>query len=124
MPHIQHITTAKEAWDALADLFIGNERMQSNRLEEVCNEAKGFHIFDGEEQDDMYRQFKALATTFRDLGAYDMDHYWIKRKYIKALLPYEEAKLTNIKGRYKFNEMSSNDVMQEVTTLKVAKKTT
>src|SRR3954465_9118629 len=33
MPHIQHLSTAKEAWDALTELFIGNESMRRNRYD-------------------------------------------------------------------------------------------
>ena len=33
MPHIQHLTTAKEAWKALSDEFVGNESMKRNRFE-------------------------------------------------------------------------------------------
>ena len=49
MPHIEDITTAKEAWDALADTFIGSASMRHNRFEEVSNEAEGFLMEDGED---------------------------------------------------------------------------
>ena len=54
MPHIQHFTTAKEAWDALSDLFVGNESMKRNRYDVLSNQAEGFFVMEGEDHEDMY----------------------------------------------------------------------
>jgi hypothetical protein len=32
MPHIEHLTTAKDAWNTLGDVFIGNASMRHNKL--------------------------------------------------------------------------------------------
>ena len=122
MPHIEQLTTAKEAWNTLSEVFIGNESMRSNRFEEISNEAEGFYMEEGESHEDMYRRLKALATTFRDLGAYYVDDAWVKRKYINALMPFEPSDLKNLKGRHNFLQMSSNDVMQEMAAFKVSTK--
>ena len=42
----EDITTAKEAWDALTDTFIGNAIMRHNKFEEVINEAEVFLMED------------------------------------------------------------------------------
>ena len=47
---------------------------------------------------------------------------WIKRKYVNALLPFEPIELKSIQGRHNYNEMTSNEVMQEVQASKVATK--
>ena len=93
--------------------------MRSNRYDEVSNEAEGFFMDEGESHEDMYRRLKALATTFKNLGASHVDDAWVQRKYIKALMPFEPIDLKNIKGRHNFHQMTSSDVMQEMTAFKV-----
>jgi hypothetical protein len=122
MPHIEHLTTAKDAWNTLGDVFIGNASMRHNKFEEVSNDAEGFLMEEGEDHEDMYRHLKALATTFRDFGAHHVDDAWVKRKYVKALMPFEPADLKTLKGRHNYHEMSSNDVMQEMSAFKVEMK--
>ena len=91
MPHIEHFNTAKEAWDALTDLFIGNESMRRNRYDALSNEVEGFYMLDGEDNEDMYRSLKSIATTFRKHGATHIDDAWIKRKYVSALMPRQRT---------------------------------
>ena len=69
MPHIEHFNTAKEAWDALTDLFVGNETMRRYRYDALSKEAEGFYMLDGEDHEDMYRRLKSIATTFTKHGA-------------------------------------------------------
>ena len=69
LAHIQHLSTAKEAWDTLTDTFIGNESMRRNRFEALSNQAEGFFMQEGEDHEDMYRSLKTIATTFKHLGA-------------------------------------------------------
>jgi hypothetical protein len=47
-PHVRNITSAKEAWDALTNLFIGNESIQESKFNEASNEADNFAMLDGE----------------------------------------------------------------------------
>ena len=96
MPHIEHLNTAKEAWDALTDLFVGNESMIRNRYDALSNEAEGFYMLDGENHEDMYRRLKGIATTFRKHGATHIDDAWIKRKYVSALMPFEPTDLKSL----------------------------
>ena len=122
LPHIEDLTTAKEAWDTLAEVFVGNASMRSNRYDGVSNEAEGFLMDENESHEDMYRRLKALATTFKNLGASHVDDAWVKRKYMKALMSFEPIDLKNIKGRHNFHEMTSSDVMQEMAAFKVDSK--
>jgi hypothetical protein len=39
---------------------------------------------DGEDHLEMYRRLKAIATTFKNLGAHHIDDEWIKMKYVLA----------------------------------------
>jgi hypothetical protein len=45
---VRNITSAKEAWDALTNLFIGNESIQKSKFDEASNEADKFAMLDGE----------------------------------------------------------------------------
>ena len=122
MPHIQHLNTAKECWDTLTDIFVGNESMRRNRYDALSNQAEGFYMLDGEDHEDMYRRLKAIATTFRDHGAAHVDDAWIKRKYVSALMPFEPTDLKSLQGRHNYHLMTSNEVMQEMAAFKVATK--
>ncbi|KAM0916349.1 hypothetical protein ACQ4PT_010232 [Festuca glaucescens] len=121
-PYIEKATTAKTAWDILSEVFLGSSSMRQNKFEEVSNQAEGFYMEDGENHRVMYRRLKALAITFRDLGATHVDDNWIKRKYINALLPFEPVDLRILKNKHNFEQMTSNDVMQEMDAFKVESK--
>ena len=112
LPHIQRLNTAKECWDTLTDIFIGNESMRRNIYDALSNQAEGFYMLDGEDHEDMYRRLKAVATTFRDLGASHVDDAWIKRKYVSALMPFEPTDLKSLQGRHNYHLMTSNEVMK------------
>src|SRR4051812_37711776 len=58
----------------------------------------------------------------RDLGAHYVDDKFMKRKFIQALLPFEEQKVNSIKGRTNFHLMTSQEVLSEVIIMTIAKK--
>jgi hypothetical protein len=122
MPHIEDIFTAKEAWEVLADTFIGNKNMKCNKFDEVSNEADGFLMEDGEDHKDMYRRLKALAKRFKKLGAEHADDAWVKRKYIQSLMDLEANNLKIIKNKHNYHSMTSNEVMQEIEASTVGTK--
>jgi hypothetical protein len=122
MSHIRTCSTAKEAWDYLTNLFVGNASIQGSRLEEKTNESDGFAMLDEEDAEEMYRRLKALCVAMKDLGAYYVDDNWVKRKFVQALLPFEESKLNSIKGRSNYFTMTSGEVLSEVIAMKIAKK--
>jgi hypothetical protein len=77
--HIQSLKTAKEAWDELDKLFLGNGSIQCSRFCEVM--ANDFVMIEGESPEEMYRRLIALAMQMRDLGATFVDDLWIKKKF-------------------------------------------
>src|SRR3954465_4039650 len=121
-PHIEHLNTTKEAWDALTVLFVGNEKMRRNRYDALSNEAEGFYMKEGEDHEDMYQRLKTTATTFRNVSASHVYDAWIKRKYVSALMPFEPTDLKSLQGRHNYHLMTSNEVMQEMSAFKVAAK--
>ncbi|KAK1607395.1 hypothetical protein QYE76_031068 [Lolium multiflorum] len=54
--HIRSLKTAKEAWDKLDKLFLGNASIQSSRFDEVNNMADNFVMIEGETPEEMYRR--------------------------------------------------------------------
>jgi hypothetical protein len=78
-------------------------------------------MLDGENHEDMYRRLKTIATNFSSLGA-NHDDVWIKRKYVSALMPFEPTELKSFLGRYNYQLMSSNKVMQEMASFQVVAK--
>jgi hypothetical protein len=59
---VRNITSAKEAWDALTNLFIGNESIQESKFDEASNEADNFAMFDGESLEELHRRLSALQV--------------------------------------------------------------
>jgi hypothetical protein len=55
---VRSITSAKEAWDALTDLFIGNASIQESKFDEAHNEVENFAMLDGEDPQELSRLFK------------------------------------------------------------------
>jgi hypothetical protein len=45
---VRNISSAKDDWDALTNLFIGNESIQESKYDEAHNEADNFAMLDGE----------------------------------------------------------------------------
>ncbi|KAK1693890.1 hypothetical protein QYE76_010587 [Lolium multiflorum] len=120
--HIRSLKTAKEAWNKLDKLFLGNESIQCSRFDKVNNMADNFVMNEGESPEEMYRRLIALAMQMQDLGATFVDDPWIKRKFYNALLPYEEVKLTTICQNASFRAMTSDEVLSEVIALDISKK--
>jgi hypothetical protein len=96
--------------------------MRRNKFEEVRNQAEGFLMEEGEDHQDMYRLLKALAITFINLGVSHTDDDWVKRKYIKAIMPFEVADLKTLKNKHNYDVMTSNEFMQEMDSFKVESK--
>jgi hypothetical protein len=53
---VRSISFAKEAWDALADLFIGYASIQESKFDEANNEADNFAMLDGEDPQELHRR--------------------------------------------------------------------
>jgi hypothetical protein len=93
-PHIQHFSTAEEAWEGLSNVFVDNESMKRTRYEAFSNQEEGFFMKDGEDYQEMYRRLKAISTTFKNLGARHIDDEWINMKYVSSYMPFEPTDLS------------------------------
>jgi hypothetical protein len=119
LPHVQHFSTAKEAWQGLSDVFVGNDSMKRTRYVSFSNQSEGFFMKDGENHQEMYQRLKAIATTFKNLGVHHIDGEWIKMKYMLAYMSFEPADLKSVQGKDNFHKMTSNQVIQEMEAYKV-----
>jgi hypothetical protein len=70
---VRNITSAKEAWDVLTNLFIGNESIQESKFDEASNEVDNFAMLDGETPEELHRRLSALQVKLTDLGSTHCD---------------------------------------------------
>jgi hypothetical protein len=109
---VRSITSAKEAWDALTNLFIGNESIQESKFDEAHNEGEIFSMIDGESPEELHRCLSALQC----------DEKWMKRKFVQALLPFMKDTMNLIKGDANFRKMTAHDILQEIVARKISEK--
>ena len=64
-----------------------------------------------------------LAVTLRDHGSKDTDDNWIKRKFLKAMMPYNKAMSSVIRQRPDFHSMTSGEVLDEFVAMSILDKT-
>jgi hypothetical protein len=119
---VRNITSAKEAWDALTNLFISNESIQESKFDEASNEADNFAMLDGESPKELHRRLSALQVKLVDLGSTQCDERWMKRKFVQALLPFMKDTMNSIKGDANFRKMTSHDILQEIVARKISEK--
>jgi hypothetical protein len=119
---VRNITSAKEAWDALTNLFIENESIQESKFDEASNEADNFAMFDGETLEELHRRLSALQLKLVDLGSTQCDGRWMKRKFFQALFPFMKEMMNSIKGDANFRLMTAHDILQEIMARKISEK--
>ena len=66
-----------------------------------------------ESYEDLYRRLTALGVALKDLGSEEVNDKWVKRKFIQAIMPFEENTTKIIRQRSDFKSMTSNDVLSE-----------
>jgi hypothetical protein len=119
---VRSITSTKEAWDALTNLFIDNESIQESKFDEASNEADNFAMFDGETPEELHRRLSALQVKLVDLGSNQCDGRWMKRKFFQDLLPFMKEMMNSIKGDANFRKMTAHDILQEIMARKISEK--
>jgi hypothetical protein len=119
---VRSISSAKEAWDALTNLFIGNESIQESKFDEAHNESDNFVMRDGESPKELHRRLSAFQVKLIDLGSTQCDGKWMKRKFVQALLPFMKDTMNSIKGYANFRKMTAHDILQEIVARKISEK--
>ena len=64
-----------------------------------------------------------LAVALPDHGSKDTDDNWIKRKFLKAMMPYNKAMSSVIRQRPDFHSMTSSEVLDEFVAMSILDKT-
>ena len=68
-------------------LYRGSASIQRSNYEVVQDEADEFATKEDEEPCELYWRVTKLAVSRRDHGSKDTDDNWIKRKFLKAMMP-------------------------------------
>jgi hypothetical protein len=58
--------------------------------------------------------------TFKNHGSRHIDYEWIKMKYVLPYMPFEPTDMKSVQGRHNYQQITSNQVMQEMQAYKVA----
>jgi len=74
---------------------------------------------DDEELRELYRRVTTLVVALRDHGSKDMDDTWIKRKFLKAIMPFKKSMSAVIRQRPNFHTLSSGDVLDEFIAMNI-----
>ena len=109
--HLRPFTVAKEAWHHVVSLYKGSASIQRSNYEVVQDEADEFAMNEDEEPRELYRRLTTLAVSLRDHGSKDTDGNWIKRKFLKAMMPYHKTMSSVIHQRPDFHTLSSSEVL-------------
>jgi hypothetical protein len=95
--------------------------MKRNKHSALRNQAEEFMRLPNEDRQEMYRRLISIADAFRNVGAQHNDDFWIKDKYIDAMMPYEPIDVKSLLGRESYPKLTSYQVVHEMQALKVAK---
>ena len=72
---------------------------------------------------DLYRRVTAIAVALKDHGSKDVDDTWIKRKFLKAIMPFNKAMSSVIRQRPDFHSLSSSEVLDEFIAMSIMNET-
>ena len=123
LPHLRPYAMAKDAWHQVVSLYRGSASIQHSNYEVVQDEADEFAMNEDEEPRELYWRLTTLAVSLRDHGSKDTEDNCIKRKCLKAMMPYHKAMSSVIRQRPDFHHLSSNEVLDEFVAMRILDKT-
>lgn len=97
-----------------------SESMKRNKYSALQNQAEGFMRMPNEDHQEMYRRLLTIADAFANVGAKYIDDFWIKDKYIDAIMPYEPIDVKSLLGRESYPKLTSYQVVHKMQALEVA----
>ena len=115
---------AREAWQHVVSIYKGSASIQRSNYEVVQDEADEFAMNEDEEPRELYRRLTTLTVSLREHESKDTDENWIKRKFLKAMMPYHKAMSSVICQRPDFHTLSSSEVLDEFVAMSILNKTT
>ena len=121
--HLRPFTRAKDCWEHIISLYKGSSSIQRSNFEVVLDEADEFVMLEDEDPHDLYRRVTTLAVALQDHGSKDTDDNWIKRKFLKAIMPFNKAMSSVIRQRPYFHTLTSSEVLDEFIAMNIMNKT-
>ena len=94
-------------------LYKGSSSIQQSNYEVVLDEADEFVMKEDEDPRDLYQRVTAIVVAAKDHGSKDVDDTWIKRKFLKAIMPFNKAMSSVIRQRPDFHTLTSSEVLDE-----------
>ena len=105
-------------------MYKGSSSIQRSNFEVVLDEADEFVMLEDEDLRDLYRRVTTFAVALQDHGSKDTDDTWIKRKFLKAIMPFKKAMSSVIRQRPDFHTLTSSEVLDEFIAMNIMNKTT
>lgn len=123
LPHLHPFTRAQDCWVHIMVLYKGSSSIQWSNYEMVLDAADEFVMKEDEDPRDLYRRVPTLVVALQDHGSKDVDDTWIKRKFLKAIMPFNKAMSSVIRQRPDFHSLSSCEVLDEFIAMNIMNKT-
>ena len=120
---VRNLKTTKEAWDFLESVYEGNEGIQRSNDAILQHQVDNFIMLEEETPSDLFRRLTKLVVTMRENGKKDMDDEWVKAKFLKTIVPYNENMVMNLHARADYTTMSHNDILAQFVTYDTMKAT-
>ncbi|KAG8053091.1 hypothetical protein GUJ93_ZPchr0001g29702 [Zizania palustris] len=118
--------TAKEAWDAVKSMRVGNDRVKAANVQRLMKEFENVAFRDGESIDDFAMRINRLVSSIRELGEKVEDSRVVKKilrvipkkwKHvavsIEMLLDLNIMSIEELVGRLRVAEDADNDEVKE-----------
>ena len=77
-----------------------------------------------EEPRELYWRLTTFAVSLRDHGSKDTYDNWIKRKFLKAIMPFNKSMSSVIRQRPDFHTLTLSEVLDEFIAMNIMNKTT
>ncbi|WVZ83984.1 hypothetical protein U9M48_031070 [Paspalum notatum var. saurae] len=118
---------AKEAWDAVKAMRIGDDRVKAVSTQRLWKEFENFWFRDGEGIDDVAVRINGLVASFREMGETLEDHHVVKKLFyvvskkfkqvavsIEMLTVLKTATIEEFVGRLRVAENADKEDAEEV----------
>ena len=88
----------------------------------AIDRSENFVMQEDETPEELYRRTVELANQLRDFGKEEISDEWVKRKFVKAITPFEKTLSTSIRTRSDYNSLNSVGVLSEFIAISLSHK--
>jgi hypothetical protein len=107
---VQVLKNAKEIWDVLKTMHEGDEVTKITKCKTIEGELGRF-VFNREEPQAMYNQFKTMVNQVRNLGSTKWDDHEMVKVILRALVFCNPTQVQLIRGDPRYKQMSPEEVI-------------